>query len=416
MYNMEIEKSVLGCLMINNKLIEQAQKEITYNHFYNELYKRLYEEILDCYKKKGIADLTVLKGVDIESLTEIISFVPTVSNWNKYKRELIDLGVKRELLRATEDIRKKVESEDADPEILKFDCLNILNAIKIESKQAENSHVGDIVADALTCLENKHNGCVIHKKWGIKWLDEKSGGIKSELTYLAARPSVGKTAFALQIAKYVAKQGDRVAIFSLEMDKTSVCNRMICNAGNIDKNHFDKGGCIPDDAWKQISLTSAQISELPIHIYDKYYTIEEILLRAEEQRTRYGLDMLILDYVQLCESRQKFNSTNDRISYISRQLKKYQQQTGIHIMALSQFNRESEQKKFPTLANLRDSGSLEQDGNNVFFLHEEYVDPEQGESQKHKDIYLIIAKQREGERNISTMLKFYGNTQRFYDN
>ena len=123
--------------------------------------------------------------------------------------------------------------------------------------------------------------------------------------------------------------------------------------------------------------------------------------------------MLIIDYVQLVETKQKCNTVNERISYISRMLKKYQQQTKIHVLALSQFNRETESKKFPTLANLRDSGSLEQDANNVFFLHEENQDLEESKDTV-KDLMLIIAKQREGERNIFCNLKFYGNTQRFY--
>ena len=415
MYNMEIEKSVLGCMLIDNKLIDKAMKEITPNHFYNELYKRLYEEMVDCYTKKGIADVTVLKSIDIESIVTIVNFVPLVSNWNKYKKELINLGIKRELLRAAEEIKRKVEDDDLEPEMLKIDCLNILNGIKIEERFVESSSICDIATEALTSLEEKHKGNVACKKWGLKWLDEKTGGVKPELTYLAARPSIGKTAFALQLGKYFAKQGGKVAIFSLEMDKKSICNRMICNAGNIDKNNFDRPGEVPDEVWKDIAKTLGSITELPLHIYDKYYTIEEILLRAEEQRIKSGLDMLILDYIQLCESRQKFNSTNDRISYISRQLKKYQQQTGIHVMALSQFNRETESKKFPTLANLRDSGSLEQDGNNVFFLHEENAELEEYGKMKHKEILLIIAKQREGERNIYTKLKFYGNTQRFYE-
>lgn len=415
MYNAEIEKSVLACLILDNSLIEKAQHEISYNHFHNEIYKRLYEEIVSCYKSKGIADITILKSVDVQSLAEIINFVPTVSNWSKYKKELVDLGVKRELLRAIDEIKKRAEDITLDGEALKFESLSILNDIKVESKSEEKSHVSDVILQSLKLLEDKHNGNIIYKSWGIKWLNEKTGGIKPALTYLAARPSVGKTAFALQIGKYVAKQGGKVAIFSLEMDKASICNRLICNLGNIDKNIFDRPGIVPEKVWSEINRNACLISELPIHIYDKQFSIEKILLKSEEQRAKHGLDLLIVDYVQLCESKQKFSSPNERISYISRQLKKYQQQTGIHVLALSQFNRETELKKFPTLANLRDSGSLEQDGNNVLFLHEEYSEPDQTQDQDSKEILLIIAKQREGERNICTKLKFYGRSQRFYE-
>lgn len=413
-HNAEIEKSILGCLMLDNKLIETAQREINSTYFYNGLYSRLFDEIIEVFAKKGIADLTVLKTLDIEDLVEIMDFVPTTESFKRYKKELIALKSKRELLKSLDEIKLRLNNEHEDMEDIKLDCLGIINDIKIEDKCDEKSCVGDIVMESIDLLEKRNSGEKVFKKWGIKWLDEKTGGIKPALTYLAARPSIGKTALALQLGKYMAKQGGKIAFFSLEMDKVSICNRLICNAGGINKTYFDSGTGIPEDVWATIGKTANEVMQLPLYIYDKYFTIEEIILTAEEQRAKHGLDVLILDYVQLCESKQKFNSTNDRISYISRQLKKYQQKTGIHILALSQFNRETETKKFPTLANLRDSGSLEQDGNNVFFLHEEYCDPEQVEKAAHRDLLLIIAKQREGERNICCKLKFYGNTQRFY--
>jgi replicative DNA helicase len=413
---MELEKSILGCLIIDNSLINKAKQELQTSYFYSHIHQLLYDEIIDCHAKKGIADITVLNAVDVETIVNMTSNVTTVERYSNWKKELIELGVKRELLKAVESIKNNIEHSESNLEDLKIDILNSLNNVCVTDCIEDKSDITSILLDCMTSLEKKQTEG-INRKWGIKWLDEKTGGIKPALTYLSARPSIGKTAFALQIGKYIARQGSKVAIFSLEMDKLSMCNRLICNAGGINKDYFDKCLAIPDEVWGQIGKISSEISALPLHIFDKFFAIEEILLQAEELRTKSGLDFLIVDYVQLCESRQKFNSTNDRISYISRQLKKYQQKTGIHILALSQFNRETEQKKFPTLANLRDSGSLEQDANNVFFLHEEYQEPDTEKKQaESKELLLIIAKQREGERNIATKLKFYGNTQRFYDN
>lgn len=417
LHNAEIEKSVLGCLILDNGLIPNCKAEVKDMYFNNSVYRRLFEEIVECYEKKGIADITVLKSIDIEMVAEIINFVPTTANFATYKQELIDLGVKRDMVKATDTIRAKIMNSDATPDILKIESLNLFNGVKVQSSYKEPTGIADIMANSITKLENRFNG--IHekrKKWGIKWLDEKTGGIKSEFTILAARPSIGKTALALQIGKFVSKQGSKVAIFSLEMDAESVTNRMICNMGNVNKNYFDKDLPIPLDVWETICRTAGEVGSLPIDIYDKCFTIEEIILNCEEQRTKKGLDFIVIDYLQLCETTHKTNSTNDRVSHISRQIKKYQQQTGIPILALSQFNRETEQKKYPTLANLRDSGSLEQDANNVFFLHEESKDPDGSGQRVHQDLILIIAKQREGERDIYGNLKFYGATQRFYDN
>lgn len=413
--NNELEKTIISCLIIDNKLIGKARGEIQPSYFYNKKFKYLYEEILMCYDTKGFADITVLKTFPIDEMSAICTFAPTISPFNKYLREFKGIAKKRELLKSIKQLESSLVNDNLSFEELKQQGLMSLNSIRTDTLCDERSSMQDIILDVLTALETKYNDFgKINKSWGIKWLDEKTGGINPSLTYLAARPSVGKTAFALQIAKDTAKQGMKVAIFSLEMDKVSLCNRLMCNFANINKNYFDKNCKIPEDIWREIGRATVEISKLPISIYDKAFNIEEIIAIAEEQRSKSGLDILILDYIQLCESINKFHSTNDRIVYISRQLKKYQQQTGISIIALSQFNREAEHKKIPTLANLRDSGALEQDANNVFFLHEECEDAEK-QSDAKKTINLVIAKQREGERNIFIDLKFYGATQRFYE-
>lgn len=413
-YNFEIEKSVLGCLMLDNSLIENTQQELSKDYFYHSNHAKLFDEIVECYKNKGIADITVLQTMSIEELSYIINFVPTTQSFSFYKKELTSLKAKRDMLKQLDVFKTRIMDNDCIVEDVKMECLNAISSISTHEKINEKFKMFDVLMEYIDILEQKQLGKTNYKKWGIKWLDDKTGGLKPALTYLAARPSVGKTALAIQIARTIAKQGLNVAFFSLEMDKISLCNRLVCNSGGIDKSILDKSGGMSDENWGSISKVICDLQNLPISIYDKYYTVEEILMEAEEQRVRTGLDLLIIDYVQLMETKQRCNSPNERVSHISRQLKKYQQKTGIHILALSQFNRETEMKKFPTLANLRDSGSLEQDANNVFFLHEEYVEPHKAQNADHKEILLIIAKQREGERNICCKMKFYGKTQRFF--
>lgn len=416
LFNAEIERSVLGCLIIDNTLIENARVQIKPSYFNVPIHRKLYEEILECNVTKKFADITVLKTLDLESLISIVDFVPSASSYEHYKNELIDLAVKRELISACDNLKKRIMSDGETSDVLKCEALNSFNEIKTQVSYRENTSISQFALSSLEHLENRHNGIVEkNRNWGIKWLDAKTGGIRPGLTYLAARPSVGKTALALQIGKNVAKQGGKVALFSLEMDAKSITNRLICNEGNINKNYFDRDIAITEETWVGLSRTAANISTLQFDIFDKCFTIEEILLNAEELRARKGLDFLIIDYIQLCETIQKYNSPNERISYISRQLKKYQQRTGIHVLALSQFNRETELKKFPTLANLRDSGALEQDANNVLFLHDENPELDAKERIESKELVLVIAKQREGERNIFGKINFYGAVQRFYD-
>ena len=175
-----------------------------------------------------------------------------------------------------------------------------------------------------------------------------------------------------------------------------------------------KPSTLNDKTWIEIGQTAAIIAELPIRIYDNVFFIEEIVLKSQELVASEGLDLIIIDYVQLVETHKKTSNQNEKVSHISREIKKLQQTNGIHILVLSQFSRQAENKKEPTLSDLRDSGSLEQDATNVWFLH---VDNDfQYQEGAAVETQLIIAKQKDGARNIKRKLKFYGNTQRFYDN
>jgi replicative DNA helicase len=413
-YNFEVEKAYLGCLLIENKLIVSGK--LPSEAFYLGAHKKLYEEIIETYEKQGAADINLLKSVKIDELVDLMNNVLTISNFCIYQKQLMELKAKRDILKVAESVKNEVNNFDGTIEELKGNMLSAINDIEVLDNEKECVSILDICVESLNVLEDRHNNNKTPLKWGISWLDEKTGGVKPTLTYLAARPSVGKTALALQISKFIAKQGGKVAVFSLEMDKISVVNRMICNAGNINKDYFDKSVRLPDEVWAKLSETVANVSNLPIFVYDKYFRIEEILLKAEEQRLKDGLDVLVLDYIQLAETSQNFKSANERISYISRQLKKYQQKTGVSILALSQFSRGADTNEYPALSHLRDSGSLEQDGRNIWFLHCEKDDPTEHDDNKGKEVKLIIAKQSEGERNIFKKLKFYGKTQRFYEN
>ena len=187
----------------------------------------------------------------------------------------------------------------------------------------------------------------------MRWLDEKTGGVKPGFTILAARPSVGKTAFALQMALSVAKQGQKIAIFSLEMPPEQLMHRMFCNWVGIDKNILDKPWTMSENNWGAVGKASCELSDLDINIFSQYFSVEEILLKVEELKAENGLDLVIIDYIQLMETTKNFKDANSRVSYISRLLKKYQQRNELQLMALSQFNRETERQKMPTLANLK---------------------------------------------------------------
>lgn len=415
MINLEAEKALLGCLIVDNTLIKQAQIALKVEDFHKPLNQNLYSEILMAYAKHETIDITVLKSCSLEELVDVVNFVPTTANFNMYLNEIVETSFKRQLFKAVETAKNKIQTLDDGIETVKAEVLSIINSVSVPSNDKSSSKLVDIVLDTLNDLEEQYkSGEAIYKKWGFTWLDEKSGGVKPGFTILAARPSVGKTAFALQLGLNVAKQKSKVAIFSLEMPAAQLVHRLFCNNGTISKEYLDKPWLMDDERWRNLAKTSIELSGLDINIFDKYFGIEEILLKIEELNSEQGLDLVIIDYIQLMESSKNFKDSNARVEYISRLLKKYQQKNSLHVIALSQLNRETEKQKFPTLANLRDCGALEQDADNVWFLHPENVEFEESKPEQI-DISLILAKQRGAERNIMKKIKFYGKTQKFYE-
>lgn len=414
--NLEIEKSVLGGMILENSLIKKALGKIKQEFFYFENMKKLFNAILTAYDKHGSVDFPILGDFDMHFLADVCNTYVTSESWKKHCIILHDLFIRREIQKASEKIKTLSENSDIDNiDTLKAEALSLINDIKTPESNTITYKIQDISIQALNSLEKKYKqGTSSYLSWKLNWLQDKTGGIKAEYTILSARPSVGKTALALQIATRVAVQGAKVVIFSLEMMADSVFSRMLSNYANIDKSYFDKPHLLDDKKYSEIQLQAARLAQLPIKIYDSIFSIEEIILKCEEAKATDGLDFVVVDYIQLIETSKKTNNTNERVSYISRSLKKLQQKSNIHVLALSQLNRESERNDFPTLAHLRDSGSLEQDANNVFMLHPEVSDDADDEK-LYQNVWLLIAKQREGERNIKTKLKFYGRTQKFYD-
>jgi replicative DNA helicase len=418
LFNFEAEKAIIGSLIIDNGLIKKTQALLKSEYFHNTELRRLYDEIIKLFDLHGVVDIATLNNFEISFIVDICDSIVTTTNINHYIKIVSDLAVRREIYKSSDQIKEICLNENIEDILtIKGEALSVLNGINLpESKKSKRTMMHS-VSDALTKLENMYlGGESAYYKWGLDWIQDKTGGMKSAYTILAARPSAGKTSLALQLGVSIAKQGAKVAIFSLETAEDTLVNTIICNNGNIDNKYMRKPSLLESkpDIWVKIVQTASNIAELPIIIYDNIFNVEELLLKCQELISTQGLDLVILDYIQLMETNKKTMNQNERVSYISRQLKKLQQSNGLHMLVLSQFSRESEKKKEPSLSDLRDSGSLEQDANNVWFLH---VDSDFQYMEGHPiEVYLMIAKQKDGVRNIKKKLKFYGNSQKFYEN
>jgi replicative DNA helicase len=220
----------------------------------------------------------------------------------------------------------------------------------------------------------------------------------------------------MMIAVNMAHKGNNVAIFSLEMGAEQLTERLIANVAGIDSNKIRTGKGIDDGDWTKIVQATNIISNLKLKIYDDVRKIEEIRAECRELKNNNQLDYVVIDYLQLCESMNKAGNTNERVSYLSRQFKLISGELKVPILLLSQLSRANEaDNRRPKLTDLRDSGSIEQDADNVFLLHDEsYGKYVESNEELKADIDFIVAKQRSGDRDVFTKIQFYKKTQRWY--
>ena len=415
MKNVEAEKAVLGCLLTDNNKINTISQSISVDDFYVELHRNIFRNIIDVYNKRGTVDIITLQGFDIEYLAGITS-IGTAEGIIHYAEIVKEFSIRRQLIKKSDELKLLASRDYENISTMKADALNIINSIAIpESKRS--FRIGEIMMDVMTELEKRYNEKDnSYMKWGFKWLDEATGGIKPGLKYLAARPSVGKTTFAMNVAMNVVRQGKSVAIFSLETERIQLAEKLLSSHGKINSSSLQNTWTMSETDWGKVGSFADQVSKLKLSIFDNIYSVEAIKLKCSELKAADGLDFVVIDYVQLCETSKKYSNSNERVSYISRQLKLLQMELDIPFLVLSQLNRASEKDEYPKLEHLRDSGSLEQDADDVLFLHDENSNNPPGVNDVNAPslIKLIIAKQRTGNRNVSTVLEFYKKAQIFY--
>lgn len=269
----------------------------------------------------------------------------------------------------------------------------------------------EIVNEVADSLEADRKNERKPMKFGMRDLDSNTGGLRgAEMTIVAAGPGTGKTAFAMCAAVNVAKQGLKVLLVSREMNRIQCAKRVIANLGTVEAEQLRDGRSMTDEAWQGFGQTVGKAARLDIRINDRIATIQELSNRSRRLREKNELDLLILDYLQLLQSSSKHESRRHEVEYVSRQLKLLSLDLGIPIIALSQLSREGRKNGRPKLHDLRESGAIEQDADNVIFLY----DPNEEENRQAAIIPLeiIIAKQRNGRTGMVRMA-FHKTYQRF---
>ena len=416
--NLEAEMSVLGVAFLNKNALVKICEELYSDMFYSEANKKLFEAIKSLYDAKVPIDITTVKEEldkrkdlnavgGIEYIGEVIDSVATAANLDYYMKIVKDKALLRNLIDTATDIVTDSYEEDGEvTAILDEAEKRILNVVK-ERQTSDFIHIKDAIARAQEQLEElaKNKSAITGVPTGFTDLDKATAGLHpGELIIVAARPGMGKTAFALNIATYAAQSMKKaVAIFNLEMPAEQIVNRMRSAVGQVDSHRIQTGQLNNDD-WKRINEANSQLAETNIQIVDDAgITASEIKAKCRSLANKEeGLGLVIIDYLQLVTSGgRRPDSRQQEVSEISRAFKTMAMELKVPVIALAQLNRSVEQRKEdkrPVLSDLRESGSIEQDADLVLFIHRNDYYKAKGQLEAEKNVVadIIIAKHRKG--------------------
>lgn len=411
-HNLEAEQAVLGAIFLEPSVIVTATEILSPEDFYRASHQRIFEAMVRLTDRGEPIDLvTVTNELDerdllnevggVSYLTDLASSVPTAANLEYYAKIVEEKAILRRVIQAaTHIVTKTFDESDDVTEVLDFAEKTIFEVS--QNKATGNfKNIKDVLIDVYDNIEqlHHHKGDVTGVPTGFKDLDRITSGFqKNDLIIIAARPSVGKTAFALNIAQNVAIHArENVAIFSLEMGAEQLVMRMLCAEGNIDAQRL-RTGKLEEEDWSKLTMAMGSLSDAGIYIDDTPgIKVSEIRSKCRRLKQEHGLGMVLIDYLQLIQgSGNSKENRQQEVSEISRSLKALARELEVPVIALSQLSRSVEQRqdKRPMMSDIRESGSIEQDADIVGFLYrDDYYDKE---SEKENIIEIIIAKQRNG--------------------
>ena len=427
-HDVEAEQAVIGSMLTDKDSVISAVETLKDEDFYREDNKVIYGAIMNLYNRGEPVDIITLKDElvslgkfeavgGLEYLAELPEKVPTTANVDKYIKIVEEKSMLRTLIKtANELIVLGYDQTQEVEDIMDVAEKKIFNVMQRKNQKGYSS-MKDILVESFTQLEELYNRKqhITGVPTGFADLDYKTAGLhNSDLILVAARPAMGKSAFALNIASYAAvKANVPVAIFSLEMSKEQMGNRILCSEAMVDSNKV-RTGKIEDEDWAKLAMASGELSESQIFIDDTPgISIMEIRAKCRKMKLEKNRGLVVIDYLQLVQgSSKKGGSREQEISEISRSLKILAKEINVPVIALSQLSRAPEQRPDhrPMLSDLRESGAIEQDADIVMFLYRDdyYIE----DSEKKNIAEVIIAKHRAGSTGTVELL-WLGNYTKF---
>ena len=435
--NLEAEQSILGAILLDNEALLKALDITTIEDFYRNSHRKIFTAMLELFDRNEAIDLITLTDhlkmrnqLDeiggVSYLTTLVNTVPTSANIRHHCRIVREKALMRGLVTSVTEIAVMVYEENLPADDLVDAAEKKIFEISDRRVKSAFAKLKDLIKDSFEMIEQLYDRkeSITGVPSGFRDLDDLTTGFQNgDLIIIGGRPSMGKTAFALNIAQHVGVEMNQpVAIFSLEMSKRQLALRMLCSEAMIDSNGVRKGFIRKED-WHKLTSAAGKLAEAPVYIDDSSnMSVLEMRAKARRLKMEHGLSLVIVDYLQLMRGKSAFERREQEISDISRSLKALAKELELPVVALSQLNRGVEQRtdKRPSLADLRESGALEQDADVIVFLYRDEVYNRKSPDNKGM-AEIIIAKQRNGPTAtvnlafISSCTRFTDYTDRAYD-
>lgn len=436
-HDLEAEQAIIGSMLTDRDAVISSIEILKEEDFYREDNRAIYAAILNLYNRSEPIDIITVKAElesmgkfeqvgGLEYLAELPEKVPTTANAEKYIKIVEEKSILRRLIKTANEIIELGYSPTEDVEDIMEGAEKKIFDIMQQKNQKSYTPIKDVLVESFTKLEELYNRKqhITGVPTGFSELDYKTAGLHgSDLILIAARPAMGKTAFALNIATNASVRAKvPVAVFSLEMSKDQLVNRILCSEAMVDSNKV-RTGKLEENDWTKLAESIGPLSEAEIYIDDTPgISVTEIRAKCRKLKLEKNIGMVVIDYLQLVQGSNKRNGSREQeISEISRSLKILAKELNVPVIALSQLSRAAEQRPDhrPMLSDLRESGAIEQDADIVMFL---YRDDYYNEDSEKKDIAeVIIAKHRGGSTGTVELLwlgsytKFVNLEKRFDD-
>lgn len=412
-HNIEAEQSVLGAMLLDKDAITNVNEVLRGDEFYKESHRLLFDAILELYNRDEPVDMITLIDLlrsrehleavgGISYISDIVTSVPATSNVKHYAKIVEEKYVLRKLILSSNEIMDMCYSQKEKIEDVIGSAEKYIFDISQKNIHQDFEHVSNIITRSFDELERlyKNKGEITGIGSGFRDLDKKTSGFQAgDLVLIAARPSMGKTSFVANIALEAAlRGGNSVVLFSLEMSKEQIAYRMICAEANVDMLRL-RTGDLEDEDWIKLAKAAGPMANSKMFIDDTPgISVSEMRSKCRRLKTQKdkGVDLIIIDYLQLMSGGGKSESRQQEVSEISRNLKALAKEMGAPVLALSQLSRAAEQRADhrPILSDLRESGAIEQDADIVMFLYrDEYYNKD---TDKKNMAEVILAKQRNG--------------------